>query len=234
MALALYLRLGEGFMTGIGRMGNLQPFALRTSSDRGYLPQEKLIGLGRCPHCAVATPNMNRVWSDSWSQHGRGWSAFRCNTCDGVVVCLMEWETDRFSLVSMWPIAQTAHTDIPEPARTFLQQAYDTLHAPDAAAVMAGSAVDAMLKAHGLIEGSLYARIDAALQANLLTKGMAEWAHSVRLGSNRPRHSDKEKPHVSKEEAKQSVEFAEALGSFLFVLTAKIDRGIAAAEKATS
>ncbi len=97
---------------------------------------------------------------------------------------------------------------------------------------MAGSAVDAMLKKHGLSHGSLYSRIDEALAANLLTKGMADWAHEVRLGSNRPRHADAEKPHVSSEEAKQSVDFAEALGNFLFVLTARITRGIEASKTA--
>jgi hypothetical protein len=94
---------------------------------------------------------------------------------------------------------------------------------------MAGSAVDAMLKHHNYTSGSLYSRIDKALEDNLLTKGMADWAHEVRLGSNRPRHADAEHPHVSHGEAKQAVEFAEALGSFLFVLTAKIERGISAA-----
>ncbi|MGY5800595.1 DUF4145 domain-containing protein [Rhizobium sp. LEGMi12c] len=117
-------------------------------------------------------------------------------------------------------------------ARRFLQQAFETLHAPDAAAVMAGSAVDAMLKASNYCDGSLYTRIDQALKDGLLTRGMADWAHSVRLGSNRPRHADTEKPHVSYDEAKQSVEFAEALGNFLFVLTAKIERGITAAAQA--
>lgn len=104
------------------------------------------------------------------------------------------------------------------------------MHAPDAAAVMAGAAVDAMLKNLGYEKGSVYTRIDDALADNKLTKGMAEWAHVVRLGSNRPRHADKEAPHVSPEEAKRSVDFAEALGNFLFVLSGKIDRGIAAAD----
>jgi hypothetical protein len=118
-------------------------------------------------------------------------------------------------------------------ARNFLQQAYETLHAPDAAAVMAGSAIDAMLKHHNYTTGSLYDRIDKALADNLLTKGMADWAHEVRLGSNRPRHADKDKPNVSLAEAAQSVEFAEALGNFLFVLTARIDRGLKAAAEPT-
>jgi hypothetical protein len=94
---------------------------------------------------------------------------------------------------------------------------------------MAGSAVDAMLKALGYTEGSLYARIDEATAAHVLTQGMADWAHEVRLGSNRPRHADEDRPHVSAAEARQSVEFAESLGNFLFVLTAKINRGIESA-----
>jgi hypothetical protein len=133
----------------------------------------------------------------------------------------------------IYPDTKRAHEDIPSVARNYLQQAYETLHAPDAAAVMAGSAVDAMLKEKGYAKGSLYERIDKALNDNVLTQGMANWAHEVRLGSNRPRHSDVERPHVSPDEAKQSVEFAEALGSFLFVLTAKIERGIEAANKAS-
>ncbi|WP_453968852.1 DUF4145 domain-containing protein [Amorphus sp. MBR-141] len=134
--------------------------------------------------------------------------------------------------MSLWPEAKTAHEDIPELARTYLQQAFETLHAPDAAAVMAGSAVDAMLKHLGYSSGSLYTRIDEALQKNLLTKGMADWAHTVRLESNRPRHADAERPNVTREEARQSVDFAEALGNFLFVLTARIERGIKAAREA--
>ncbi|MGV2071656.1 DUF4145 domain-containing protein [Agrobacterium vitis] len=136
----------------------------------------------------------------------------------------------------IYPDMKQAHEDIPPVARVFLQQAFDTLHAPDAAAVMAASAVDAMLKERGYADPkkSLYVRIDQALAENVLTQGMADWAHSVRLESNRPRHADTENPHVSHQEARQSVEFAEALGNFLFVLTAKIERGIAAAKNASS
>jgi len=126
----------------------------------------------------------------------------------------------------IFPKPQAAHEDIPERARRYLQQAYETLHAPDAAAMLAGSAVDAMLKELGLKAGSLYSRIDEAVSQNLITANMAEWAHEVRLGSNRPRHADLEEPHVTREEAQTAVEFAEALGNFVFVLKAKIDRGI--------
>lgn len=197
-----------------------------------------LNGMTRCPHCSVAIPFMDSVWlSQGPTQTHDGtskchWGAYKCSACASIVTVEARLKNNVFNIISVHPEPSLAHDDIPEPARTFLQQALETLHAPDAAAVMAGSAVDAMLKHCGLTEGSLYSRIDQALEKNILTKGMADWAHSVRLGSNRPRHADKENPHVSPEEAKQSVEFAEALGSFLFVLTAKIDRGIKAAEAA--
>ncbi|WHO39136.1 DUF4145 domain-containing protein [Sphingobium sp. AP49] len=127
---------------------------------------------------------------------------------------------------AIYPAPPTISDSIPSIAKRFLEQAFETLHAPDAAAVMAGSAVDAMLKHLGYKEGSLYQRIDKAQADSLLTKGMADWAHSVRLGSNRPRHADEENPHVSAEEAARSVRFAQSLGDFLFVLTAQIQEAV--------
>ncbi|HRF07360.1 MAG TPA: DUF4145 domain-containing protein [Xanthobacteraceae bacterium] len=199
--------------------------------------------LDRCPHCSIAAPNFYLVWgSQGYVAHTdssayRMWGAYACRSCGSIVAVRGEPNSGSdggtLRLDGIFPAVTQAHKDIPDVARRFLQQAFETLHAPDAAAMLAGSAVDAMLKQLGLKVGSLYARIDEALQKNILTQGMADWAHSVRLGSNRPRHSDEDNPHVSSEEAKQSVEFAEALASFLFVLTARINRGIAAAKKAT-
>ena len=91
-----------------------------------------------------------------------------------------------------------------------------------------------MLKHLGLAAGSLYSRIDAAVEDHGITKAMGDWAHEVRLGSNRPRHADKDTPHVSADEAKQSVQFAEALGYFLFVLSARITRGTEEAKRASA
>lgn len=94
-------------------------------------------------------------------------------------------------------------------------------------------AVDAMLKQLGYTEGNVYDRINKAVEDHKLTEGMGAWAHEVRLGSNRPRHSDANRPHVTSDEAKQSVEFAEALGFFLFVLTKRVERGTQAAKSAS-
>lgn len=194
----------------------------------------------RCPHCGIAGPNYTTVYTSQQAlprrdgeAHSR-WAAYACTTCGSLVTTKGEPGSGVANplVVEIYPPAKTAHDDIPEPARRFLEQAFQSIHAPDAAAMVAGSAVDAMLKLHGFEKGTLYARIDEAKVAGLLTESMADWAHEVRLGSNRPRHADKERPHVSPEEAVQAVEFAEALGHFLFVLTARIQRGIDSAKNA--
>ena len=199
--------------------------------------EAELSGISRCPHCSVANPRLTQVWSAqelNRANNGpkRAWAVWACGTCGHAVLGKGEGRRENTHIApveQLFPRPRTAHEDIPPMARTFLQQAYDTLHAPDAAAVMAASAVDAMLKALGYSDGTLYARIDKATEDGVLTKGMAQWAHSVRLEANRPRHADKKSPHLTPEEAKQSVEFTEALGAFLFVFTKRVERGIAAA-----
>lgn len=111
---------------------------------------------------------------------------------------------------------------VPESVRKFLIQAHRTQASPDASVVMSASSIDAMLKHHGLSEGSLYKRISDAVQSGILTKTMAEWAHRVRLDANNPRHADPTTPHLTVEDAKRAFEFAEALTEYLFILPSRM------------
>ncbi|MGQ3353780.1 MAG: DUF4145 domain-containing protein [Phreatobacter sp.] len=206
------------------------------------LPHRTLVGFQprRCPHCGVASPAVSKVWQQSLGgtnrRGNRVWTAFHCASCGGVILTVNPIDSRGNigqEIESVFPQEKVAHEDIPPVARKYLQQAIDTIFAPDASAVMAGSAVDAMLKELNYTEGSVYSRVEQAWKDHKLTEGMKNWAHEVRLGANRPRHADSENPHVSPQEARQAVEFAEALGQFLFVLSAKVDRGIAAAKSAS-
>lgn len=196
----------------------------------------------RCPHCAIDKPALEQYWvSHTLIERGtpgprHRWAVYACHSCGGMVLAkgVANEDSDRAGIIATFPSPRTIHADIPDPARRFLQQAVETLHAPDAAAMVAGSAVDAMLKTLGYEKGSVYERIEKAVSDHKLTEDMGAWAHEVRLGSNRPRHADAEKPHVEPAEAKQSVEFAEALAFFLFVLTKRIERGKKAAEAASN
>lgn len=200
--------------------------------------QGQLNCLPRCPHCGLSRAQILLVHYPQPSQALDGttpltrWAAYRCTSCSGWILAKGEPGSNYSNplIIEIFPGFKQAHADLPDQARVYLDQAMQTLSAPDASSVMSGSAVDAMLKALGYAKGSVYDRIDQAVSDHKITDAMAEWAHSVRLGANRPRHADADQPHVSANEAMQSLEFAEALGYFLFVLTARIQRGIEAAK----
>jgi hypothetical protein len=99
--------------------------------------------------------------------------------------------------------------------------------------MLAASGVDAMLKAKNYKDGSLYSRIDKAVENQLITSEMAQWAHDVRLDANDQRHSDEAAPLPTSDEARRAIDFALALGQFMFVLPARVQRGIAAAASGT-
>lgn len=193
----------------------------------------QLTCLSRCPHCNISSPQILLVHNPQPIQPLDGspasrWSVYRCTSCAGWISAkgVPGNSTSNPIIVEVFPGLNSAHEDLPDQARVYLDQAMLTLSAPDASAVMSGSAVDAMLKALGYEKGSVYDRIDQAVADHKLTEAMAEWAHSVRLGANRPRHADKDAPHLTKAEAQRSLDFAEALGNFLFVISARISRGI--------
>ena len=209
--------------------------------------QGDLTGIDRCPRCQIAKPQLSPVWLSPHqeepgnSQLARQWAAVRCSSCGNLLLVQCKlvsrgaanqgWKQD-LNVDKIFPEPITVDELLPPVARNYLRQALETLHAPDAAAVMAASSVDAMLKEKGLKDGSLYSRIDRAVSEHLLTEGMGKWAHAVRLEANNVRHADEVNPHVTPEQAQQVVEFAKALGDFLYVLTAKIEKGVKAAAAA--
>jgi hypothetical protein len=167
--------------------------------------------------------------------YGRNWATFKCTSCWNVVLVRSERGNEStVQIQDTYPSLPTVAEELPQRARTYLEQAVGSIHAPDGAAMLAGSAVDAMLKKKGLTEGTVYERINEAVERNILTQEMADWAHEVRLGSNRPRHSDEDDPHVSPAEAEKSIEFARTLGHVLFVLPERIARGRAGPTEETA
>ena len=128
---------------------------------------------------------------------------------------------------------QTAVDDlVPEQSRAFLQQAFESLHAPSGAVMLAASAVDAMLKLRDYVDGSLYARIEKAAADHVIAADMAQWAHEVRLDANDQRHADPSAALPSAADAQRAIDFAAALSELLFVLPARVQRGVADAKHA--
>ena len=191
---------------------------------------ETLTGQERCPHCGVSYPSLSKVWSSGDpTPRGDGlprqnWSAYRCTTCGGLIVVsgFPGVSDSKGEVFEVFPEVWSPDETIPELPSRYLSQAQQTLGSPDASVVMSGSAIDAMLKAKGLTDGSLFQRITTAVEQGVLTSDMAAWAHRVRLNSNNPRHADLSAAPTEAEEAKMSLEFAKAMADILYVLPSKM------------
>lgn len=153
------------------------------------------------------------------------WRAYVCARCGGLVTAYIK-EKGRY-IEDIFPYDEGKRSkDIPEKARSFLEQAISSIHVPAGALMLAASSVDAMLKNKGYVDGSLYSRIDKAEKDHLVTSDMAKWAHRVRLDANDQRHADRDAPLPTENDAKRAIAFTEALAQFLFVMPAMVDEGL--------
>ncbi len=183
------------------------------------------LALERCPHCGIDRPHLGRasqLQTHNVSGNARSWSIYSCSRCGGVVVAGGTKEGSRAD--EIYPRPATVDATLPERARAFLTDAQNSQHAPSASIMASASAVDAMLKELGLKRGKLYTRIGQAEKRHLITKDMAEWAHEVRLDANDQRHADEAAEHPTLEDAGRTLDFARALGDFLFVFPARVRR----------
>lgn len=184
--------------------------------------------LSRCPFCNIDNPNLTLASEiDSANSEGankKRWRFYKCGRC-GCVVSACANQPDQYAEIII-PEFEALPTDLPERAGAYLFQAIQSIHAPAGAVMLCASAVDAMLKAKEYIEGSLYSRIEKAAKDHMITESMAKWAHQVRLGANDQRHADGNADLPDEADAKKSIEFVKALGHFLFVLPARIEKGI--------
>lgn len=186
--------------------------------------------LSRCPHCSVASPFLKRVHHFDTNNHEssnpRKWAIYVCGSCGGVVSSCAANHNQ--PVMAFFPASLEVDSEIPDRPRSFLQQAHESLHAPAGAVMLSASAVDAMLKIKGYTEGSLYRRIEKAVEDHLITTEMATWAHEVRLDANDQRHADEAASLPTAQDAMRVLEFSSALAEYLFVLPSRIQRGLQA------
>lgn len=194
--------------------------------------QGEQLPLDRCPTCSVARPHMTARQGFATTNHQgknpRRWVVYSCGSC-GSAVLTSGPNVQNAEITGIWPAPRSVADEIPDRARAFLSQAINSINAPSGAVMLAASAVDAMLKDKGFKDGSLSARIKKAAESHLITSEMADWAHDVRLDANDQRHADEQSELPDEASAERVVEFAQALGQFLYVLPARVQRGRKAA-----
>ena len=161
--------------------------------------------------------------NNSESTKPRAWIVYTCRRCGGAILAASTQVNGEIQ--QMFPAAHDVDEAVPDTSRQYLTQAIDSRHAPAGAVMLAASSVDAMLKAKGYKDGSLYERIDKAVSDHLITNEMGLWAHEVRLEANGQRHADENFTLPTADDASRIIAFAEALAEFLFVLPARVSRG---------
>lgn len=187
----------------------------------------------RCPHCSVDRPNLRMVadfQTNNYIQdYERTWRAYSCQRCGGVTTA---WAHSRGGLINqMFPTSLNVDNSIPKRAKAYLEQAIDSKHAPAGSIMLSASSVDSMLKDKGYKEGSLYFRINKAINDHLITKEMGEWAHEVRLDANDQRHADEQTELPNEQDAQRIIDFTMSLAEFLFVMPSRVQTGIKQAKE---
>lgn len=189
---------------------------------------EKYLLLKRCPHCKIDSPSLREINSfssmNSAGKNVRHWKTYLCERCGGAVTAYSYQESGE--ITTWFPSSSIIDESIPIKAKAFLEQAINSIHAPSGAIMLSASAVDAMLKDKGYLTGSLYSRINKAVEDHLITENMATWAHEVRLDANDERHADEDAELPNSSAAQKTVDFALALAEYLFVLPSRVERGI--------
>src|SRR6266545_5574474 len=182
------------------------------------------LDMNKCPHCSVDTPSLQHVFQTETTSYAggnkRAWRIYKCSRCGGLVTASSA--NYEGTVYEVYPSGREVDTSIPQKAKAYLEQALNSLHAPAGAVMLTASAVDAMLKEKGYKDGSLYSRIDQAAKDHLITLEMAEWAHKIRLDANDQRHADVVADLPVPEDARRCVDFALALGEFMFVLPSRV------------
>lgn len=187
-------------------------------------------GVRRCPHCSIAKPLMTLTQIPAFHHESKYEYYFyftaSCSHCGHYTLfhaASSENDPKRdMEVKRQFPDLTEVDEELPERAKKFLKQAFESKHAPDGALMLAAASIDAMLKDKGFKTGSLYERIELAAKANLLTCEMRDWAHEIRLSANEPRHADDDFDGATVQDIEQILEFSSALGQYLYSLPARV------------
>jgi hypothetical protein len=189
--------------------------------------KETFLELEFCPHCNINMPLLQKLTdydtNSSKSDNLRFWTVYLCKRCGGLITA--SWSSKNGHR-TVYPKPVSIDVAIPDRARAYLQEAVNSKHSPSACIMVTASSVDSMLKEKGYLDGTLYIRINKAVEDHLITSEMGKWAHHVRLDSNKERHAEHESELPTIEDARKSIDFAIALGEFLFVLPSRVSEGL--------
>lgn len=159
-----------------------------------------------------------------------------CRQC--VVVIEEEWVGEQpkrlgignggtmsFRGINWWPLPESnLSADIPVDISSLYSEAAITFHANAfrASAIMLRSTLEAITVHYGETTGTLVARLERLREHNILQPVLFDWSKEVRLLGNQSTHNPSNS--ISKEDAKQLLDFIGELLKYLFEMPAELKR----------
>jgi hypothetical protein len=99
---------------------------------------EDHLKLGRCPHCGIAHPNLDRKHDlhtvGQVTPTKNHWFIYECKSC-GKIVTAYAAQAGQY-VIAYFPAAKTVNEDIPDRPRTFLKEAMESSHTPTGAVML--------------------------------------------------------------------------------------------------
>jgi len=135
-----------------------------------------------------------------------------------------EYAYEEGPLTRLWPAPQKFLSyDIPDIVRNSLDEAYTCFKAAafNACTVMAGRALEGVVRHFGTEKTYLGPGIKALHAKGIIDARLADWAGALQKARNLSAHASGER--VSKRDAEDLLDFVSAICEYVFVLTRKFD-----------
>ena len=154
-----------------------------------------------------------------------------CKICENPILGFSEIvqigpdEWDWCDLDRLWPVPETdIDREIPEIARISLVEAQTCFRAKayTACAVMCGRALEGVCKHHKATTKSLAPGLKYLRDEGIIDGRLFEWGEALRAARNLGAHASTEK--VSRDDARDLLDFSRAICEYVFVLHAKFER----------
>ena len=136
-------------------------------------------------------------------------------------------------LSRLWPVpSRWLSHEIPEITRNSLEEARLCFqaHAYNACTVMAGRALEGVCRHFGAEKTNLGPGIKALREQGIIDARLGKWAEELQKARNLSAHASGEK--VTKDDARDLLDFLEAICEYVFVLSAKFEQYMARRTKA--
>lgn len=179
-------------------------------------------------HGGFSSSSMNVIDVADAEYHGDTYLVALCNKCSAPFLVKRslygvpgEFETVTDEAVLYPQTSRLPLKGVPDSVRRAYDQALSCFSASayEACALMCRRCIEALCNASQATGKSLQGKLDHLASAGLVDKRIAEWAHGIRVVGNEAAHDTE--THLLKDDAKDALDFTEALLMYVFALNSR-------------